>query len=49
MPAGTAPGTAQITVENLGRAGAAISAGVVDAAPGLFTLSQDGRGTVAAQ
>jgi uncharacterized protein (TIGR03437 family) len=48
VPAETALGPAQITVENLGRASVTIATEVVDAAPGLFTLSQDGRGTVAA-
>jgi uncharacterized protein (TIGR03437 family) len=49
MPADTPLGTAEITVENLGRASTVISTEVVDAAPGLFTQSHDGRGTVAAQ
>src|ERR1019366_4575432 len=48
VPSGTPLGPAQITVENLGRPSATIATEVVESAPGLFTVSQDGRGTVAA-
>ncbi len=48
MPADTPLGPASITIENLGRPSAAIPAEVVDAAPGVFTRSQDGRGMVTA-
>ncbi len=49
IPNDTPLGPAQITVENLGRPGVAITAQVVATAPGLFTLSEDGRGTVVAE
>ncbi len=48
VPGGTALGPAQVTVENLGRPSVPIVTEVVESAPGLFTASQDGRGTVAA-
>jgi uncharacterized protein (TIGR03437 family) len=49
MPARTPLGSAQVTVENLGRPGVTIATEVVESAPGLFTVSQDGRGTVVAE
>jgi uncharacterized protein (TIGR03437 family) len=48
VPAETPLGPAQITVANLGRPSVTMASQVVDAAPGLFTVSQDGRGTVVA-
>jgi len=48
VPSETPLGPAQITVENLGRPSVTIVAEVVESAPGLFTVSLDGRGTVSA-
>jgi uncharacterized protein (TIGR03437 family) len=48
MPSGTPLGSAEVTVENLGRPGVTIATEVVESAPGLFTASEDGRGTVSA-
>ena len=48
VPGDTPVGAARIVVENLGRAAAPIATQIVDAAPGLFTASQDGRGMIAA-
>lgn len=48
LPERTPLGTARVRVENAGRPGAEISVEVVQAAPGIFTQSGDGRGLAAA-
>jgi uncharacterized protein (TIGR03437 family) len=48
MPMDAALGTARVNVQNLGRSGREVEVQVAEAAPGLFTQSQDGRGLAAA-
>src|SRR5207247_7599816 len=48
MPEGTPLGAARITLENLGRASEPVTANVVEAAPAVSTLVQDGRATASA-
>jgi uncharacterized protein (TIGR03437 family) len=48
LPPDTPLGTAQVTVENLGRPSREIAVTVTDAAPGLFTISRNGTGYIAA-
>ena len=49
LPESTPVGTAQVGVDNAGRPGEEVVVKVVAAAPGIFTLSQDGQGPAAAR
>ncbi len=48
LPETTSPGTARVIVENAGRRSAEVAVQMSASAPGIFTVSQDGRGLAAA-